>query len=471
MNLSDDRPMARRLPASTAGRPAYPHRHLFVAALLGGLVAFALSVWPERDHRAHASLPAGSVDFVLGPAVPAVATGAEEAPAPEAEAPAPAAAVASPWATVTVRAGDSLARIFSREGLSPGDLQAVLDSDAAAKRLARIHPGEELRYRTDDAGRLVALHYAFSRLEAMVAQRPDGAASFETRLEQREPERRRAFREGEIDSSLFLAAARVGLDEGLAMELAGIFQWDVDFVLDIRRGDRFELLFEELWLDGERIGNGAILAAAFENRGERHEAVRYVDTEGHASYYTPDGRSMRKAFLRAPVQFSRISSNFNLNRKHPLWNTSRPHRGIDYAAPTGTPVVAAGDGRVVLVTQNAPSGKYVVLQHGEQYQTKYLHLSRFASGMKAGRRVRQGEVIGYVGATGWATGPHLHYEFLVHGVHRNPRTVPLPKALPVPDGERDRFLATTRPLVARLAELSGEERIALSETAPTGSGG
>jgi murein DD-endopeptidase MepM/ murein hydrolase activator NlpD len=171
------------------------------------------------------------------------------------------------------------------------------------------------------------------------------------------------------------------------------------------------------------------------------------------------------------VQFSRISSNFNLNRKHPLWNTSRPHRGIDYAAPTGTPVVAAGDGRVVLVTQNAPSGKYVVLQHGEQYQTKYLHLSRFASGMKAGRRVRQGEVIGYVGATGWATGPHLHYEFLVHGVHRNPRTVPLPKALPVPDGERDRFLATTRPLVARLAELSGEERIALSETAPTGSGG
>ncbi|MEE4384451.1 MAG: LysM-like peptidoglycan-binding domain-containing protein, partial [Pseudomonadales bacterium] len=227
--------MARRLPASTAGRPAYPHRHLFVAALLGGLVAFALSVWPERDHRAHASLPAGSVDFVLGPAVPAVATGAEEAPAPEAEAPAPAAVVASPWATVTVRPGDSLARIFSREGLSPGDLQAVLDSDAAAKRLARIHPGEELRYRTDDAGRLVALHYAFSRVEAMVAQRPDGAASFETRLEQREPERRRAFREGEIDSSLFLAAARVGLDEGLAMELAGIFQWDVDFVLDIRR--------------------------------------------------------------------------------------------------------------------------------------------------------------------------------------------------------------------------------------------
>jgi Membrane proteins related to metalloendopeptidases len=262
-----------------------------------------------------------------------------------------------------------------------------------------------------------------------------------------------------------LASTAAGLDDATAMAIADIFQWDIDFVLDIRRGDGFRVALEELWLDGEKLGYGAILAAEFTNRGEVFRAVRYTDREGYTSYYTPDGMSMRKAFLRAPVQFSRISSNFNMRRRHPLHDTIRPHRGIDYAAPRGTPVVAAGEGRVVRVEKNHyASGNYVVIQHGETYQTKYLHLSRFARGMRSGVRVNQGDVIGYVGATGWATGPHLHYEFLVHGVHQNPRTVDLPKALPIADAERMRFQAATGALVA-LLESDPDTQIAL---APTG---
>ncbi|MEE4361842.1 MAG: peptidoglycan DD-metalloendopeptidase family protein [Pseudomonadales bacterium] len=464
--------MARRRPDAGAGRPAYPRRHLQAAGAFSVLFLIALILLPDRDHRAHAeaSIEVAATPAASPPEAPIVAdAAAPTAPAPEATA--ETVAAASPWQQVTVRSGDSLARIFDRQGLPARDLAAVLESDEAAERLKRIHPGELLEYRTDDDGRLLALRYAFSRLESMTAQRPEATAGFETRQVLREPERRSVLREAEIDSSLFLAAARIGLDDRLAMEVANIFQWDVDFVLDIRKGDRFQLLYEELWLDGERIGHGDVLAAEFVNQGDRYQAVRFVDEDGHGSYYTPDGDSMRKAFLRAPVQFTRVSSNFNLSRKHPLWNTARPHRGIDYAAPTGTPIVAAGDGKVVTVTSNAASGKFVVIQHGEQYQTKYLHMSRFARGIRAGKRVHQGEVIGYVGSTGWATGPHLHYEFLVSGVHRNPRTVPLPKALPIPEQERERFLATTRTLLAQLNTASGDEQLALSGPGTPRNGG
>jgi murein DD-endopeptidase MepM/ murein hydrolase activator NlpD len=453
-------------PSDPSVPPVFPRRHLFAAAALAVLLALAGVIAPDGAGQARADIPATSLDAVAGPAVPApvpIAPAIE--PAPEPAAPEPA------WADVRVRSGDSLARIFQREDLRAADLQAVLDSDAAARRLARIHPGDRLQYRVDDDGRLLALRYEFSRLEAMDAARPDADADFTTRLVEREPERRLAVRSATIDSSLFLASTRAGLDDATAMDLASIFQWDIDFVLDIRSGDAFDLVFEELWLDGEKIGNGEILAARFTNRGNVFEAVRYTDREGFSSYYTPDGLNMRKAFLRAPVSFSRISSNFNMRRRHPIHNTARPHRGIDYAAPTGTPVVAAGDGKVTLVKRNHyASGNYVVIKHGETYETKYLHLSRFARGMRTGQRVSQGDVIGYVGATGWATGPHLHYEFLVHGVHQNPRTVDLPKALPIAESERPRFVETTRSLIARLDGADDGTRIALGEAAAAAGG-
>jgi murein DD-endopeptidase MepM/ murein hydrolase activator NlpD len=435
----------------------YPRRHLLAASVLGTIVVLTAALWPPREPAPESPL-LPDVDLVIGPAIserpdPALTAPAASASGPQAE---------SAWRTVEVRRGDSLARIFSREDLRAGDLHAVMQSDEATRRLRRIHPGEQLQYRADEAGRLLALRYEFDRLEAMIAERPGAGAPFETRVQTREPERRVVTARADIDSSLFLASTAAGLDDATAMALADIFQWDIDFVLDIRRGDGFRVIVEELWLDGEKLGYGPILAAEFVNRGDAHRAVRYTSSDGYTSYYTPDGLSMRKAFLRAPVQFSRISSNFNMRRRHPLHNTVRPHRGIDYAAPPGTPVVAAGEGRVVRVESNHyASGNYVVLQHGETYQTKYLHLSRFARGMRTGRRVDQGDVIGYVGSTGWATGPHLHYEFLVHGVHRNPRTVDLPKALPIVEEERTRFLAATGALVAML-ETTPDQQIALA---------
>ena len=435
----------------------YPRRHLLTACVLGTIVVLVAALWPADEPAADA-LERPDVDLVIGPAVserpaPRAETSARAAPAPQVE---------TAWRTVEVRNGDSLARIFSREDLPARDLHAVMQSDEATRRLRRIHPGEQLQYRADDAGRLLALRYEFDRLEAMIAERATSDAPFETRVQMREPERRIVTARAEIDSSLFLASTAAGLDDATAMALADIFQWDIDFVLDIRRGDGFSVIVEELWLDGEKLGYGSILAAEFVNRGDAYRAVRYTSSDGYTSYYTPDGMSMRKAFLRAPVQFSRISSNFNMRRRHPLHDTVRPHRGIDYAAPRGTPVVAAGEGRVVRVENNHyASGNYVVIQHGETYQTKYLHLSRFARGMRVGRRVDQGDVIGYVGATGWATGPHLHYEFLVHGVHQNPRTVDLPKALPIEDAERTRFLAATGALVAML-ETAPNQQIALA---------
>jgi murein DD-endopeptidase MepM/ murein hydrolase activator NlpD len=336
-------------------------------------------------------------------------------------------------------------------------------SGTLAKRLADLRPGDQLELREEN-GTLLGFRFRPSRLETLTFSRDSADASrFEAAQELRSPTVTERTAQVVIEDALFLAAQKANLDDRLALTLAEIFQWDIDFVLDIRKGDRFELLYEEQSLDGDVIGTGAILAARFVNRGEIFEAVRYEDPAGNSSYYTPGGRSLRKAFLRAPVQFTRISSNFNLRRKHPLWNTARPHRGIDYAAPTGTPVVAAGDGKVVKATRNAPSGNYVVLQHGERYQTKYLHLSRFAKGLKAGQRVKQGQVIGYVGSTGWATGPHLHYEFLVGGAHQNPRTVALPKADPIAPEAKAEF---TRLALARLAALPSAQRLALHGTKP-----
>jgi len=233
----------------------------------------------------------------------------------------------------------------------------------------------------------------------------------------------------------------------VAFELAEIYQYDIDFVLDIQAGDRFTVVHEEVFQDGERLRTGNVLAAKFINEGREYRAVRYVDEQGHDEYFTPDGRSLRKAFIRAPVQFSRISSRFNPTRRHPVLNTIRAHRGVDYAAPVGTPVRAAGEGRVRFVGRQGGYGNVIELEHGSGVVTVYGHLSRFAAQMRRGQRVELGKVIGYVGKTGLATGPHLHYEYRIRGVHKNPQTVPLPDAAPIPAEQRDRFLAATADLV------------------------
>lgn len=378
--------------------------------------------------------------------------------APEPETESPLSRLPQQIASVEVKPGDNLSVIFQRQDIPARDLQLLLASEPLGKRLKNIFPGHTLTFTRTEDGTLLKLAYTPGPLETLEFERT--GEGFMGRELFKEPSRTKSYKHGVIDHSLFVASQRAGLPDSLTMRLAQIFQWDVDFVLDIREGDEFHVVYEELYVGKEFVGHGDILAAEFINRGESYRAIRYVDSEGHADYYSPDGDSMRKAFLRAPVEFSRISSNFNLRRVHPLFKRNMPHRGIDYAAPTGTPVLASGDGRVVTASTTKPNGNYVVIQHGEQFTTKYLHLSKFGRGIKSGARVRQGQIIGYVGSTGWASGPHLHYEFLVNGVHQNPRTVELPDAQPIPPGERLRFDENTRPLLALLDDFKEQVQLA-----------
>jgi len=375
------------------------------------------------------------------------------AASPAAQAP----AVEGEWVEVTVAPGDNLSLIFTRNDLSGADLHRILSIGGPTQGLKRLLPGQIVRLRTVD-GELVELVHEQSLLRALHVER-DGE-SFTAQLLETEPEKRVVDTTAEIDSSLFLSGQAAGLADKTILELAEIFGWDIDFVLDIRAGDRFSVIHETYLKDGRKVRDGPILAAEFTNRGRTLRAVRYVDADGRAAYYSETGAAMRKAFLRTPVNFTRISSHFNLKRRHPVLNTIRAHRGVDYAAPHGTPVKATGDGKVVAAATNGGYGRMVQLQHGGSYHTVYAHLSRFARGIRPGQSVRQGQTIGYVGSTGLATGPHLHYEFRVNGVHKNPLTVDLPKALPIPDRYRRDFAAKAQPLLAELDRLAGQWALA-----------
>lgn len=348
--------------------------------------------------------------------------------------------------TVSVQPGDSLWAIFNRLGLRE-DLGAVLDAGGPVRRLERIHPGETLRLRVTDSG-LQRLAYDLDGTRRLHVTRSDDG--FRARIQERPMELRFAHAMGTINSSLFRDGREAGLSDKLIMQLAKIFGWDIDFALDLRRGDRFTVIYEERYRKGAKIGDGSIIAAEFINRGKRYRAVRYTDPEGRTRYYTPEGRSMRKPFLRTPVEFTRISSRFDLNRKHPILGGNRPHTGVDYAAPTGTPIRAAGDGRVTYRGRKGGYGNAVILKHGAKYSTLYGHMSRFARDVRRGDRVQQGDTIGYVGMTGLATGPHLHYEFRVDGVHKDPLKVELPDAEPLPSQYMADFRETVSPRLSRL---------------------
>ena len=362
--------------------------------------------------------------------------------------------------THIVKQGDNMAMIFGRNNLSPKTLYALTRTQHGAA-LAGIFPGAELRFQRQGQ-ELVKLTYQAGPLESIEFSR-DADGTFSSKEVVRVPEKVLTYKHGRIESSLFLTSQEIGLPDSLTMRLAQIFQWDIDFVLDIRPGDEFFALIEEQYLNGEFIGYGDILAARFINQNNMYTAVRFEGEDGSVDFFDPSGLSMRKAFLRAPVDFSRISSSLNMRRKHPLHNTIRPHRGIDYAAPRGTPILAAGDGRIETASRTQANGNFVVIRHGEQFVTKYLHLSKFGRNIKSGRKVQQGQTIGYVGSTGWATGPHLHYEFLVNGVHQNPRTVKLPEAEPVAAGQMANFKTSTYPNIVLLDHFADQVALALAE--------
>ena len=257
-------------------------------------------------------------------------------------------------------------------------------------------------------------------------------------------------------SSLFLAGQRAGLSDKLIMEMVSLFGWDIDFALDIRKGDEFKLIYQEQYKDDQKVGDGPIVAAVFTNRNEAFRAVRYTTPDGDTNYYNENGASMRKAFLRTPLKFSRISSRFNLRRKHPVLNRIRAHKGVDYAAPTGTPIKATGDGTVTLAGRKGGYGRTVILKHGGTRSTLYAHMSSISKNIRRGKRVKQGQIIGYVGKSGLATGPHLHYEFRVNGVHRNPLTVKFPNASGVPKKYLADFKQQTAVHLAQLENQPGQ---------------
>jgi murein DD-endopeptidase MepM/ murein hydrolase activator NlpD len=349
------------------------------------------------------------------------------------------------WTLVEVRPGQTMERIFRDLGLGPGLLHRVVHLDQNTRSLTHIRPGDQFAFDIDPEYGFRAVRAEFDEQNWLfIEKNGDGLSS---RIEPRWLDRRIVEASGTISSSLFNAAKAAGLSDNMTMRLANIFGWDVDFALDIRAGDRFSLVYEEIWRDGEFLRDGPILAARFVNRGDAFEAIRFDAGDG-PDYFAPDGRPMRKAFLRAPLNFTRVTSNFNPRRFHPITRQVRPHNGTDYGAPTGTPVWAAGDGRVIESAYNNANGNYVFVQHGNNIVTRYLHLSR--RDVRRGDRVRQGQTIGAVGATGMATGPHLHYEFLANGVHRNPRTIDLPPADPLPPELMESFLLAGRPLLARL---------------------
>lgn len=336
------------------------------------------------------------------------------------------------YVTHQIKRGDTLAKIMSEHNQSPITTFKVDSAGEHAKLLRKIRPGESLYLRMDDTGQLVSLQYPLSNTETLLIKLREG--EYASEIETKQVESLLSFAQGSIKSSFWNAGVAAGLSDNKIMQLAGIFGWDIDFAQEIRPGDSFNIAFEELYIDGEFIGYGDIVAAEFINQGDVFTAIKYTD----GNYYTPEGRSMRKSFLRAPINFSHVSSNFNPKRFHPVQKRIKPHRGVDYVAAVGTPVMAAGNGKVIRSSYDRFNGHHVFIQHGERYQTKYLHFTRRA--VKQGEIVTQGQVIGYLGATGMVTGAHLHYEFLVDGVHRNPRTVELPKAEPIDKKERDKFL-------------------------------
>lgn len=376
-------------------------------------------------------------------------------PAGQEENPAPAVApisvreeVAEQWRTIKVESGDTLSSIFAHVGLNPQLLHTILSLGDEAETLKRIHPGEIIKLKLAEQSQLVELMYDIDPTRSLrIWGNHEG---YQTSLIERPVEHRITQATGVITSSLFEAAQEAGMSDSLTLQLASIFGWDIDFALDLRDGDSFTVVYDDLYVDGDRMRHGDILAAEFVNRGRTYRAVRYTDVSGRSAYYTPEGQSMRKVFLRTPVEFSRISSGFSTARLHPVLNRIRAHKGVDYAAPTGTPIKATGDGKIAFAGRKGGYGNVIELQHGSRYSTLYGHMSRFASGLRPGSRIRQGQTIGYVGMTGLATGPHLHYEFRIDGVHRNPLTVQFPDAAPIAAEYKKDFIAKTRDLLAQL---------------------
>jgi len=353
----------------------------------------------------------------------------------------------------------TLPSLLNRLGATDDESGRFLRSSQAERSLRLLQPGTSVEARIGEGGALRSLWFVTG--SDMVVSIDRLGESFSATRQQVVPKREIEMKSGEIASSLFAATDAAGIPDSVAIQLADIFAGDVDFNRDLRRGDRFAVVFEAFRYDGRAIRSGRVLAAEFSSQKKTYRAVWFQDPWGKSGYYTADGRNLRKAFLRSPIEFSRVTSRFGV-RHHPILQQWRAHRGVDYGAPFGTKVKATGDGVVEFAGRRNGYGNLVVLGHHGGYRTYYAHLSGFARGLRGGKRVAQGDIIGYVGQTGWATGPHLHYEFHVHNQYRNPLTIAFPAARPIAPDELAAFNRAAEPLVARL-DLLKNSNLALLE--------
>jgi murein DD-endopeptidase MepM/ murein hydrolase activator NlpD len=434
--------LARHLPAFNG--PAFTGRwtrrqwaHASLFATLGALVA---AIVPGFSGPAagtnQASLSAPRITLALAlPALPAIGQHR---------------AATDNWHLVTVESGQTLGRIFEQLGLAASDMHRLLDQPDARQALTRLRPGAVIGFDIPAEGKLRALRY--DRDDTHRVELALVGDTVEERVIERPTTNRTVVVSGEVGRSLFWSARKLGLSGRAINQLTDeIFKYDIDFSSDVAASDRFSVVVDQVWREGELIHTGNIQAATFTVHGKPHSAFRF-EHDGKAEYYTADGTPLKKAFIRMPVQYTRISSRFTSARKHPILGRVRAHQGVDFAAPRGTPVMAAGNARVAFVGWKGGYGRTVILDHGRGYTTLYGHMSRFGK-EHVGQRVAQGSLIGYVGMSGLATGPHLHYEFRVNGVHRNPLSVTMPPPDPLRGVALARFKSQTSQALAKIRQV------------------
>ncbi len=352
------------------------------------------------------------------------------------------------WQQADIRRGDTIASILNRLDISDQDSTDFMQAARGSKAMRQLKPGKTIQVQTSAEGELLALRYVFGDEQLFLMEKTDD--EFKMTEQPLELDSQIHMKSGEISTSLFAATDSAGIPNSIAMQLTEIFASEIDFYRDLRQGDRFTVVYETLSNSGKRAKTGRVLAVEFINKGKSHQAIYFKASSGADGYYTPEGESLRKDFLLSPLAFSRVSSGFSQARYHPILKEWRAHKGIDYAAPTGTPVRATATGIVQFSGSQRGYGNLIVLKHNGKFETAYGHLSRFASGLSKGKRINQGDVIGYVGATGMATGPHLHYELRVDGLQRDPTKMALPTAPPITKRDLLAFQKQTQSLVARL---------------------
>ncbi len=367
---------------------------------------------------------------------------------------------ANEWQYITVRPGDTLSLIFKRAGLSPKTLHEVLNKNKYSKQLTRIRPHQEIQILAED-DHLLKMIVPYSKLESLVIERQ--GKQLVSKIETQPTHAEDKLITATVQGSLYTTAKRHNIPFKLIQQMSSILSREIDFVKDIRSGDQFTILYRAHYIEDELVNTGDILAVTYTNKGHTFQAIRYESNDTEGDYFSPDGRSLKQAFSRYPVQFSRISSMFSLSRMHPILHYRRPHQGVDLAAPIGTPIHATGDGRIETIEHHSTYGNVIKINHQNTYSSVYAHMHHFQKGLTRGSHVKRGQIIGYVGQTGLAEGPHCHYEFRVNDLPINPSTVILPRAAAVPKHRLQKFKAMAK---NRLSQIKLFEKGKLAHTQP-----